>query len=199
MKNIFFVTTNAYKYEIAVNILKNLRLDNNSIKLKNLNISCPEIQDEKVRNVALYSAKWASEKINQPVITSDSGFFIPALNNFPGPFVKYINKWLTARDIVKLLGNSKNRQAYFIDALAYVDPHGREAVFQSKTAGRIIEHIPANSFKKNNHGWSVDSIFIPDGYEKPLSELNGKERLEVWNKERWIKLKKFLDKYEKEN
>lgn len=196
MKKIYYVTSNVYKYKLAVNILKNIGLDK-KIKLQHLNLACPEIQDQDVENIALYSARWAAKEIGQPVITSDTGFCIEALNNFPGPFVKYVNNWLTARDILLLLGNNKNRKAYFIDAMAYVDQNGLEKVFFSKTIGKIIQKESEIDLLAKKNGWTMDTIFIPQGFTKVLSKINEKDKLKAWNTDRWVKLKYFLNKLKK--
>ena len=196
MKEIYYVTTNSYKYKIAVSIFKDNGLDK-IIKLNRLNISCPEIQDEKVENIALYSARWAAKKTGKTVITSDSGFSIVALKNFPGPFVKYINNWLSPKDIISLLKNKSNKKAFFIDALAYADQSGNEKVFCSRTYGQIIEKYIDNGCTEKSGGWSVDSIFIPRGFTKVISKLNNSDKLKVWNISRWLKFKNYIKKNEK--
>lgn len=191
MKQVYYVTANIYKYKIAVSIFKKIGLDK-TIKLNHLNLSCPEIQDGDVKNIALYSARWASTETGKSVICSDSGFAIEALNNFPGPFIKYINNWLTAKDILRMLGDKKNRKAFFIDALAYVDQNGAEKVYWSKTVGKIVNKESEIDLSKRKKGWIMDTIFIPKGFTKVLSKLNETEKLKAWNTDRWVKLKFFF-------
>ena len=85
-KEIIMVTGNAGKYKIAKDIFIEKGL--NLIQEK---IETPEIQSYNVEDVSAYSALYAAKELNKPVIKSDVGYFIPALNGFPGPFVKYIN------------------------------------------------------------------------------------------------------------
>ena len=49
------------------------------------------------------------EKLERPVIKSDVGYFIEALNGFPGPFLRYINDYLTSEEILKLMEDKENR------------------------------------------------------------------------------------------
>jgi XTP/dITP diphosphohydrolase len=184
-KEIYYVTTNAHKFKIAENFFAVSGLSK-KIKIKHKLLECPEIQEQSLDKIALFSARWAAKIIKKPVITSDCGFVIESLGGFPGPFVKYINNWLVPDDILKIMKNKNNRRAYFIDALAYAEPNGLEKVFSCKTYGRLASK-PAIKAKS-----TVDSLFIPNNYNKPLEQLNEEEKINVWNTSRWRKFEKFI-------
>jgi len=82
----------------------------------------------------------------------------------------------------------KDRRAFFIDALAYVDQKGNKKVFASKTFGKITTSL------KNLDGWSVDTIFVPDGHKKTLFQMTENERKNIWNFERWRQMTDYLNK-----
>lgn len=62
-----------------------------------------EIQDTNIENIATKSALMAAKILNQPVIKTDVGFEIEALNGFPGAFGKYIFNQIGIEGILKLL------------------------------------------------------------------------------------------------
>jgi len=189
MKTILFVTNNFYKFQIAK---KTLRDGNLKIVQKKLEV--PEIQDELVENIASFSARWASSTLRKPVIVSDGGCYIETLGGFPGPFVKYINQWLKAKDLLCIMQNKKNRRVVWKDCLAYCEPNKKPVIFTSYFKGKLAQRAGKNTYRKK-YGW-IDTLFIPDGFTKPLSEFSTKEYLEYWssskNYKSWQKLIKFL-------
>ena len=105
MKKIIFVTGNKHKLEIAQSILGLYDINVENVILENV----AEIQDTNIENIASKSALQASRMINQPVIKSDVGFEIDALNGFPGAFGKYVFEQLGTEGILKLLEDKTNR------------------------------------------------------------------------------------------
>lgn len=86
MKNkIIFVTENKHKLEIAQKVLGLYDID-----VENINLGVDEVQDTDIENIAVKSAISAAKILNQPVIKTDVGFEIEALNGFPGAFGKYV-------------------------------------------------------------------------------------------------------------
>jgi len=86
MDNILvYVTGNDTKFEVALKTFSNT-----GIALLQKSLSTPEIQSKSVQEVAMYSARWASKELDKPVIVTDAGFYIEALNGFPGPFIKFV-------------------------------------------------------------------------------------------------------------
>jgi len=181
-----FVTTNEHKFKVAETYLS--QLSKSDIELVQCKTEAPEIQDKSTEAVARYSALWLSRHLGEAAIAADTGFCITALNGFPGPFLKYINEWLETTDILALMQDKKDRGAYFIDALAYAEPSGESTVFSSETHGKIIMGPEAP-----NTEWTIDGLFIPDGYNKTLAELDEETRIKVWDVSRWNKLVKYLE------
>ena len=113
MQKVVFITGNEYKYEQAKAALKET-----DIELIRQKIDTPEIQSTKVEEVAAYSSKWASEKLNLPVVLTDSGYYFEALNGFPGPFIKYVNQWFSAQDFLNLMSGKQNRKVCVTQCLS---------------------------------------------------------------------------------
>ncbi|MCK4429428.1 MAG: non-canonical purine NTP pyrophosphatase, partial [Candidatus Aenigmarchaeota archaeon] len=98
VKEIIFITGNEKKYLIAKKYF-----ENTGIKLIRKNFDCPEIQDMDVVEVAKFSAKFMSEKLNKPIIKSDNGFYIEALNGFPGTYMRDVQDAIGKEGFKKLM------------------------------------------------------------------------------------------------
>jgi len=187
---IIFATGNKYKFQIAKRALKS-----SSLKIVKKNLDIPEIQSDSVEAVAKFSAQWASLLLKKPVVISDAGCYIEALGGFPGPFIKYINQWLSAKDLMCLMSGKKNRHLVWKDCLAYCKPGGQPVSFISYFEGTLAERIGKNKYRRK-YGW-IDTIFIPQGLKKPLSELPNKKYLAFWynhkNHKSWPKLSRYLE------
>ena len=186
MKPIFFITGNAHKFQIAQDALAGA-----GIELIQKELEIPEIQSTSIEEIASFSAKWACDLLKEPVIVSDAGYYIEALNGFPGPFIKYINEWLSAEDILRLMTGKENRVVAVKDCLAYCEPGNKLVLFCGSANGTIAE-------KKGSRGrTSINEIFIPEGYDKVESDIPWDEMKEFWTKN--MKTNQLLAEYLREN
>lgn len=180
-KTVCLVTGNPLKVEVARNSLAKY-----GIGVEQLVLDTPEIQSDDTEEVAKYSVKFAAEKTGKPVMKVDFGMHIECLNGFPGPFVKFINHWLSANQFIKLYENELNKKAYFIDALGYCEPGKEPVCFVAKTFGTLL------STPQGDDGNMVDSLFIPDGFTKSIAELTKEESLRLWDNDRYTQLAEYL-------
>lgn len=181
MENITFVTGNWSKIMSAKQILEPLGINVNHVKM-----NTTEIQADTVEEIAMHSAKEASEKLKCSVLKNDTGLFVEALGGFPGPYTHYVDEKLGENGLLKLLENVDNRKACFIEAYAYCEYGKEPVVFKSITNGQIALQ------KSGTFGWSWDYIFIPDGYDKTLANYPDEERFQVWNTDGYKKLANYL-------
>lgn len=181
MIELVFITGNPEKLKQA-----QLELKGFPIKLLPMKIDAPEIQDTRLEIVAGYSARCAADKLGKPVVKTDAGYYIEALNGFPGPFIKFVNQWLTPQDILKMMENKKNRKVRAPICLAYCEPDKEPKIFISENFGTIAYKA------EGKNGSTIDQIYIPVGYAHPLATLPPGERLKVWNANCWHQLAKFL-------
>lgn len=184
---ITFLTGNPYKFEIAQKVL-----EGTGIELLQKKIETPEIQSTDVKEIAAYSAKWASNESNTPVALTDAGFYFEALNGFPGPYIKFVNQWLTSEDLLRLMEGKTNRKVKVIGCLAYCEPGNDPVLFPSEVYGTIAE----KAIKGNKEGsTSINEIFIPEGYEKVETEIPHEEMVKFWAQVEnyWIKLADYLN------
>ena len=179
-----FVTTNKMKFEIAQAYFEKLEGD---YELVQYSIDTPEIQDASVEEIARQSAIWAAKDIGEPCIKVDVGFFITALNGFPGPFVKYVNDWLNQEDFLRLMEDKDDRSAYFEDATAIGYPDGTSKVFSLKNHGSIaLFKDPASN------RWPANLLFIPSGRDVTLGSMSDDDQNEYWGDGNWSRLIEFL-------
>lgn len=190
MQDLIFVTGNPFKFEIAKKSLDALGIEITQEKLET-----PEIQSTDVREVASYSARWAADKLGKPVVVADAGYYISALNGFPGPFVKYINKWLTAADILKLMQGKSDRSAEITICLAYCQPDSQPVAFIVNVPGTIAETAGAEVLGKS----VMDQLFIYIGFDRPDSEIPREEIIKFWaqREDYWHQLAAYLSTRDK--
>ena len=155
MTKINYITTNKFKVLVAQENLEPL-----GVKVVAKSIDCPEIQADTIEEVAKFSSKYASDFLHEDTLKNDSGLIIPALKGFPSAYTKYIDETLGVDGVLKLLEGVEEREAYFLEVLAYTE-YGKEPVtFTSKTEGTLAK------VKSGDNGWSWDFIFIPKGYDR---------------------------------
>lgn len=179
---IVYCTGNKFKLKVAQEALEPLGIEIEGRKIENL----PEIQADSIEEVAKYSSKYASEFLNLSVLKNDSGLIIPALNNFPNAYTKYVEETITENGILKLMNGVENREAYFIEVLAYTEVGKEPVTFISKTEGTIANKA------EGEYGWSYDRIFIPKGEEKTMACFPDDERWKFWTDAAYDKLADYI-------
>lgn len=180
-----YVTTNKMKFEIAEAYFRKL---SSEYELVQYEIDTPEVQDISAVEVARQSALWAARETGEICIKMDAGFFIQALNGFPGPFVKYINEWLSQEDFLKLLHDKDDRTAYFEDATAIGYPDGKSKVFSLKAQGSI-----STTPNLNDTRWPANLLFIPEGFNQPLGSMSVEDQNRFWGDGNWPKVIEYLE------
>lgn len=180
---IHYLTTNDLKFATAQNYFASLE----GYELVRQSIEVPEIQHTSCEEIARQSAIYGAKLLGHPCIKMDAGFFISALNGFPGPFVKYVNDWLTEEEYLTILANKNDRRAYFLDATAIGFPDGSSEVFTRRFKGRVAErdnYIPTK--------WPANSLFIPDGHKTPLGMWSTAEQEKYWYGGVWPQVVSYL-------
>jgi XTP/dITP diphosphohydrolase len=163
MRSICFASANNNKYLEIQPVLSKY-----GIVIEFLKIELIEIQSDSIERIAIEKSKNAFTKTSKPVIVEDDGIFITELNGFPGQYASYVFKTIGNDGILKLLTNSKNRQAYFRSVVAFYD--GRNSLsFIGETRGNISQRITEG-------GWGYDPIFIPLGTTLTYGQLELQKR-----------------------
>jgi non-canonical purine NTP pyrophosphatase (RdgB/HAM1 family) len=135
MEKIFYVTGNQTKFDNAQNLMNEL-----GINLEQAELDIPEVQSVSLEIVAANKARKAFNILKKPLFVNDAGWLITALNGFPGPYMKYVNKWLTSEDFISLMRTHENREVILRDAIVYIDDQEIKTFVQD-TKGVILNEV----------------------------------------------------------
>ena len=161
MHELFFVSNNIHKYSEIKIILKDRLID---IDLKFYKQNIIEIQDKKIKKIAIEKSISAYNKVKKPIIIEDDGLFIKSLNGFPGQYSSYVFKSIGNKGIIKLLKGSRDRSATFKSIFVY--NNGKiTKIFTGQIDGTISKTITTG-------GWGYDPIFKPHKINITLAKLN---------------------------
>lgn len=124
---------------------------------------------------AILKAKAVYEKLNDPlaiVISDDSGISVPLFNNEPGVYsARYAGKDANDKsNNAKLLGKLKEAKvkstpAFYTACIAIVYKNEVYTV-HGWMHGNVIDE------QRGENGFGYDPMFIPNGYDKTLGELD---------------------------
>lgn len=126
---------------------------------------------------ALKKAREASSFSGLPALADDSGLVVDALDGRPGVFsARFAGVGAgDAANNARLLSECQNipeehRQAAFVCVLAFVTPEGVEQLFTGRVAGRILSEA------RGEAGFGYDPLFLVDGFERSMAELELAEK-----------------------
>ncbi|MFS0751263.1 XTP/dITP diphosphatase [Oceanobacillus sp. 1P07AA] len=194
MKKIIVATKNKGKAKEFKEFFASFDIE--AISLLDLPESIPDIEETGTtfeENAAL-KAEEISERFNTAVIADDSGLIIDALDGRPGLFsARYAGEPTNDQaNIEKVLQEmqdvpEKDRNARFICVLAIAQPD-QDTIFKT---GFCEGEIGSES--RGSHGFGYDPIFIPQGYEVTMAELDPKEKNRISHRKNAIDhLEKWL-------
>ncbi len=135
------------------------------LEVEHVALECPEFQHNDVGEIARGKAAYAYEVLSRPVIVDDTGFFINALNGFPGSCAAYVHDTIGNAGILKLMEGVADRSAYFETAIAFAREDGIR-IFRGTLPGTIVA-------PRGGEGFGYDPIFACEGRtlaEMPLAE-----------------------------
>jgi len=135
-----------------------------------LNLPEPEETETTFIGNAILKAKAAASGANLPALADDSGLAVTALNGDPGI---YSARWagpdkdfgIAMQMVQDDLGDSTDRTAKFVCALALAWPDGHVESFQGEVHG-TISWPP-----RGDKGFGYDPIFVPDGHAMTFAEM----------------------------
>lgn len=168
---LYFVTSNSEKAESAK---KQLIPFNISIKIVSLDLT--EIQSDSIEIIARDKAQKAYSILKRPLLISDHGWSIPGLNGFPGPYMKYINHWLTAEDLLRLTKELTDRRIILSDVLCYIDADDIK-VFNTEFIGQLLpvikgEGLPAMRLVTMTDDHKSVAQYISEGKDPYINNSN---------------------------
>jgi len=159
---IYFATGNKGKWDEAAEVAAQF-----GVRLKRVRGVKIEIQSDNLQEIASFAASEACKATFRPVVTEDSGFFVRALDGFPGPYSSYVYKTLGCEGILQLLHSERNRDASFRAAVAYCKPKSRPVCFSGIVNGTVSRN------QRGDHGFGFDPIFTPkEGDGRTFAEMS---------------------------
>lgn len=135
------------------------------INIMNPDLEVLEIQAKSSIEVAKFSAKYGADKLNIPVLKSDTALYIDELGGLPGPYNAYFDKQIGVEKFLNMMKDIENRKARLEHSFAYCEPGQEPIVFSGGSTGIISKEA------RGNKGRWHDLFFIPDRETKTLSEL----------------------------
>jgi XTP/dITP diphosphohydrolase len=123
---------------------------------------------------ALIKARTIYKETCKNCFADDTGLLVEALNNEPGVYsARYAGPQKNANDnmdlLLKNLEPFPNKNAHFVTVIALI-LNNKEHIFEGKLSGKIIQT------KRGLNGFGYDPIFIPNGFEITLAEMNISEK-----------------------
>ena len=159
-----FITGNSHKVNEARKKLESL-----GYEVVQKDMDPPEIQADRLEDVALFSAEWVKERFDGPFFLEDSGFFVDSLKGFPGVYSAYVFKTLGYMGILRLMEGIEQRGARFMAVIAYYDGSDIH-VFRGEVKGTVSNE------PRGENGFGYDPIFIPEEDSRTFAEMSTEEK-----------------------
>lgn len=167
MNKITFVTSNKNKFLTLKEKLREF-----GICLEHADIDLLEPQLPTIKQVTEFKAKQALAILKKPVLVNDSGLTIPVLNDFPGPYTKYISEKIGNQGILDLLKSKSDRTAYLEQTFCYAD-YTQIKCFSDKVPGHIL--MSENIGKHTNKWGAIWNVFAPGDTQIARSDMTDEE------------------------
>ncbi|KAF2095173.1 inosine triphosphate pyrophosphatase [Rhizodiscina lignyota] len=177
-KELNFITGNKNKLIEVQAILEGI------VELKSQSLDLDEIQGT-VEEVTIDKCKRAAESVQGPVLVEDTCLCFKAMNDLPGPYVKYFLLALGSEDMHKMLAGFEDKSAQAVCTFAYSEGPGHKPIlFQGRTDGKLVPSRGPTVF-----GW--DSSFEYEG--KTYAEMTKAEKNKISHRGKALeKLKEWL-------
>ncbi|MCF7861280.1 non-canonical purine NTP pyrophosphatase [Candidatus Woesearchaeota archaeon] len=179
---IHFVTSNENKVREIALIL------GSQFEIIQTNLDLPELRADTNEEVAEMSAKTAFKILGEPLIVEDSGFFLDALDGFPGTCTAYSHKRIGNDGFVRLMDRISDRACYYRTAIALAYGDGVK-IFSGEEKGFMATEV------RGNKGWGQDPIFIPDGSIKTYGETRSLDSINIFRKRAAEKLRAYITEF----
>jgi XTP/dITP diphosphohydrolase len=168
MRPIYFSTENSHKFAEASAIA-----DECGKTLLWAPAELHEIQSDDVSQIVDRKAKEAYSLIRRPVFVEHTSLHLNFLNGFPAGLTKHFLKYFGDEKICEMFGAPDRNVAEGKTTIGYCD--GKTVTQFEGIIGGNISKIPGKIIDEwSTFGWN--RVFIPIGYNSPLSEIGMKEK-----------------------
>jgi XTP/dITP diphosphohydrolase len=153
-----------------------------------VSLTLPEIQAATVEEITRYKLETAKTKGYKRLIVEDVSLGFDELNNFPGPYVRWLLEAAGGTGLAAIAYALNNRAAKAQCCVGYWDG-GQTRLFMGETKGEILVQPRGERV----FGW--DAWFRPKGSEKTFAEMTAEEKDAVSHRGRaYRKLAEHLKK-----
>jgi XTP/dITP diphosphohydrolase len=138
-------------------------------------LASPAEDGESYTANALIKARAAAAATGRPAIADDSGIEAEALGGAPGiRSARFAGEDATdAQNLAKLRAHAPaGSRLRYVCAIAHVDPHGPEHVFERTASGTVAPE------PRGERGFGYDPLFVPDDApgDRTMAELSDEEK-----------------------
>ena len=204
---IIYGTSNQNKVISMTKILKENNINAKLYTLKDIGFNKEIIEDgktfeenSKIKAVAIKEFCKENNIKDKIIITDDAGLCIDKLNGEPGVYsARYAGENATQEQILeKVLSKmekyqtEEDRKCTFVCVLTAILPDGEKIVARGECKGYVAK-TPGKL-----GGLTYIPIFIPEGFKKPLSDLDEKT-YEATHNHRDLAVKKLAKEFKKKN
>ena len=178
---IYFITGNARKVGEA-----KLACEPAGIEIVQKQVEIDEIQSTNPNAISIDKAEKAYSLVKKPLVVTDSFWRIPALNGFPGAYMKDVANWFSSEDFLSLMEKKENRQILFSENITYKDAETIKQ-FSQEYEGIIVTEARGT-------GNSIENVAEFEGFtlgeRREQGGYSHKPKDYVWNDfVKWIKQK----------
>ncbi len=147
---ILFITTNSRKVGEA-----KAACDDFGIEIIQQQADIDEIQHSDPAKVSEHKAKQAFQILNKPLVVADTCWSIPALNGFPGAYMKEVANWFTPDDFLNLIKDKHDNRIMFSENIVYID---------SKQMKRFSKEYWGTIVPPRGKGFSIEEVAEFEGF-----------------------------------
>ena len=126
------------------------------VEVRNKQFDIDEIQGLDPIKIAERKAAEALRLVGEPVVVTDTSWDIPALNGFPGGYMKDVASWFSPSDFINLIKDYDDKSISFTETIVYQD-NSQVKVFSQKFLGLITD-------KPRGVGNSIEQVAEFDGF-----------------------------------
>lgn len=162
---LFYATTNDGK---VASLQKRLE----DVEVVKVPLDIPEPRASHVEEIALAKAQIAYRELQHPVVVNDSGFYIDSLKGFPRAYVNFALETIGLDGILRLVRDDASRQCKFRECMVFTDGD-EDKIFVGEVYGTVADS--KRGYIKEYHWSPLSQIFIPEGYNKTMAEMNEAE------------------------
>lgn len=200
-------TSNQNKVKAMVKILGENNINAKLYTLKDIGFNKEIIEDGKTfeenSNIKAMAIKKFCEENNikdKIILTDDAGLCIDKLNGEPGVYsARYAGENATQLQILekvlnkmKKYENKEDRTCIFVCVLTAILPNGEKIIARGECKGTVAKNMGRLG------GLTYIPIFVPEGFEKPLSDLDEKT-YEATHNHRDLAVKKLAKELKNRN